>query len=81
MKLSIYIITGWIVGLGTIPQALADSFDSKAQEGITHYNRVEYDQAATKFQASQQGGMPPRWSYSNCIREPSFLFHKKKELV
>ncbi|MDH3257553.1 MAG: tetratricopeptide repeat protein, partial [Nitrospinota bacterium] len=31
----------------------ADSFDPKAREGITHYNREEYDQAAAKFQASQ----------------------------
>jgi Ca-activated chloride channel family protein len=53
MKLLIYFITGWIVGLGTIPQALADSFDSKAREGIAHYNREEYDQAAVKFRASQ----------------------------
>jgi Ca-activated chloride channel homolog len=53
MKLSIYIITGWLVGLGTLSVALADSFDPKAREGITHYNREEFDQAATKFQASQ----------------------------
>jgi len=31
----------------------ADSFDSKAREGVTHYNREEFDQAATKFQESQ----------------------------
>jgi Ca-activated chloride channel family protein len=31
----------------------ADSFDPKAREGVTHYNREEYDQAAAKFQASQ----------------------------
>ena len=54
MKLSIYIIAGWLVGLGTIPPALADSFDSKAREGVTHYNREEFDQAVAKFQASQQ---------------------------
>ena len=53
MKLSIYIITGWIVGFGTLPAALADSFDSKAREAVTHYNREEFDQAATKFQESQ----------------------------
>jgi Ca-activated chloride channel family protein len=53
MKLSIYIITGWIVGLGAISPALADSFDSKAREGVSHYNREEFDQAADKFQASQ----------------------------
>jgi Ca-activated chloride channel homolog len=53
MKLSIYIITGWLVGLGTLSVALADSFDPKAREGITHYNREEFDQATTKFQASQ----------------------------
>ena len=33
--------------------ALADSFNSKAREGVTHYNREEFDQAATKFQESQ----------------------------
>ena len=32
----------------------AGSFDSKAREGITHYNREEFDQAAKKFQESQQ---------------------------
>ncbi len=32
---------------------LADVFDSKAREGITHYNREEFDQAAVKFQESQ----------------------------
>jgi Ca-activated chloride channel family protein len=53
MKLSIYIIAGWIIGLGTTPLALADSFDPKAREGITHYNREEFKQAASKFQASQ----------------------------
>jgi Ca-activated chloride channel family protein len=53
MKLSIYIIAGWIVGLGIIPAAQADSFDLKAREGVTHYNREEFDQAATKFQESQ----------------------------
>ena len=53
MKLSIYIITGWIVGLGSLSPVLADSFDSKAREGITHYNREEFDQAAAQFQASQ----------------------------
>ena len=31
----------------------ADSFDSKAREGVTHYNREQYDQAAAKFQESQ----------------------------
>jgi Ca-activated chloride channel homolog len=53
MKLSIYIIAGWLAGLGTPPAALADAFDSKAREGVTHYNHEEYDQAAAKFQASQ----------------------------
>jgi Ca-activated chloride channel homolog len=53
MKLSIYIIAGWLLGVGTLSVALADSFDPKAREGITHYNREEFDQAATKFQASQ----------------------------
>jgi Ca-activated chloride channel family protein len=53
MKLSIYIITGCVIGLGIVPIALADSFDSKAREGVTHYNREEFDQAATKFQESQ----------------------------
>jgi len=53
MRLSTYIITLWFVGLGTLPAALADSFDSKAREGITHYNSNEFDQAAAKFQASQ----------------------------
>ncbi len=46
-------MAGWIVGLGTISQTLADSFDPKAQEGVTHYNRGEFKQAAAKFQASQ----------------------------
>ena len=31
----------------------ADTFDPKAREGITHYNRKEFDRATTKFQASQ----------------------------
>lgn len=53
MKISIYIIIGWMVGVETLPPALANSLDSKAREGITHYNREEFDQAATKFQESQ----------------------------
>lgn len=53
MKILVYIIAGWTVGLGIIPQALADSFDPKAREGVTHYNREEFKQAAAKFQASQ----------------------------
>jgi Ca-activated chloride channel family protein len=53
MKLLIYIITGCITGLGTISPSLADAFDSKAREGVTHYNREEFDQAAAKFQESQ----------------------------
>jgi Ca-activated chloride channel family protein len=53
VKSLIYIIAGCVVGLGTISQALADTFDPKAREGVTHYNREEFKQAATKFQASQ----------------------------
>ncbi len=53
MKLSIYIITGWVLTLGIVSPVLADSFDPKAREGVTHYNREEFDQAAAKFQASQ----------------------------
>lgn len=53
MKLLIYIITGWIICLGTLPAALADPFDPKAREGVTHYNHKEFDQATAKFQASQ----------------------------
>ncbi len=53
MKLLIYIIAGWIATLGALPEALADSLDSKAREGISHYNQEEYDQATAKFQASQ----------------------------
>jgi len=30
----------------------ARSFDSKAREGVTHYNREQYDQAAAKFEES-----------------------------
>jgi Ca-activated chloride channel homolog len=30
-----------------------DAFDPKAREGVRHYNREEFDQAATKFQESQ----------------------------
>lgn len=41
----------------TLPATgFADSFDSKAREGVTHYNREEFDQAATKFQESQLSG-------------------------
>ena len=54
MKFLIYIIIGWVVGLGALPTAFADSFDSKAREGVTLYNREKFDQAATKFQESQQ---------------------------
>ena len=53
MKLWIYIITAWMVGLGALPAALAESFDPKAREGVTHYNHKEFDQATAKFQASQ----------------------------
>lgn len=53
MKLSIYIGAGLIAGLGIVTSALADSLDSKAREGVTHYNREEFDQAAAKFEASQ----------------------------
>jgi Ca-activated chloride channel family protein len=43
-----------IISLLILPATgFADSFDSKAQEGVTHYNREEFDQAADKFQASQ----------------------------
>ena len=42
------------MGLGALPTAFADSFDSKAREGVTLYNREKFDQAATKFQESQQ---------------------------
>ena len=53
MKLSIYLTTGWLVGLGALLPAFADSFDSKAREGVSHYNREEFDQAAAKFKESQ----------------------------
>jgi len=39
--------------LGIVSPAPANAFDSKAREGITHYNREEFDQAASKFQESQ----------------------------
>jgi Ca-activated chloride channel family protein len=54
MKFSLYIITGWLVWIGAIPTAFANSFDLKAREGVTLYNREKFDQAATKFQESQQ---------------------------
>jgi Ca-activated chloride channel family protein len=53
MKPLIHIITGCLIGLGTIPATFAASLDSKAREGVTHYNHEEYDQASAKFQASQ----------------------------
>ena len=53
MKLLIHIITVGLIGLGTVPATFAASLDSKAREGITHYNHEEYDQASAKFQASQ----------------------------
>jgi Ca-activated chloride channel family protein len=53
MKLSIYIGAGLIAGLGIITPALADSLDATAREGVTHYNREEFKQAASKFEASR----------------------------
>lgn len=50
-----------LMALFFLPSAgLADSFDDQAREGVTHYNREQYDQAASKFQASQleQPGNP-----------------------
>ena len=53
MKLTIYIGAGLIAGLGMITPALADSLDATAREGVTHYNREEFKQAASKFESSQ----------------------------
>ena len=37
-----------------LPSAVgADDFDPLAREGVTHYNREEFDQAASKFEASR----------------------------
>ncbi len=36
-----------------ITPALADSLDATAREGVTHYNREEFKQAASKFESSQ----------------------------
>ncbi len=53
MKFSMTLAAGLIAGLGMISHALADSLDAAAREGITHYNREEFEQAASKFEASQ----------------------------
>ena len=46
--------TSLVMALLILPATgFADSFDSKARDGITHYNREEFDQAAAKFQESQ----------------------------
>ena len=42
----------FILALIPVP-AFAGSLDSKAREGVTHYNREEFNQAAAKFQESQ----------------------------
>jgi Ca-activated chloride channel family protein len=45
--------TFFMVWLVLPTPGFAASLDSKAREGVTHYNREEYDQASAKFQASQ----------------------------
>ncbi|MDH5762819.1 MAG: tetratricopeptide repeat protein [Nitrospinota bacterium] len=42
----------WIMMILPAP-VFADSFDSAAREGVTHYNREEFDKATEKFQESQ----------------------------
>ena len=46
-------VTLLIIWLILPAKGFAASLDSKAREGITHYNHEEYDQASAKFQASQ----------------------------
>ncbi len=53
MKFSMILAAVLIAGLGMISHAVADSLDAAAREGITHYNREEFEQAASKFEASQ----------------------------
>lgn len=53
MKFSMTLAAGLIAGWGMISHALADSLDAAAREGVTHYNREEFEQAASKFEASQ----------------------------
>ncbi len=53
MKFSMTLATGLIAGWGMFSHALADSLDAAAREGVTHYNREEFEQAASKFEASR----------------------------
>lgn len=53
MKFSMTLAAGLIAGWGVFSSALADSFDAAAREGVTHYNREEFEQASAKFQESQ----------------------------
>ena len=51
--LSMYPVAFTMVLLILPATGFTNSLDSKAREGVTHYNRKEFDQAAAKFQASQ----------------------------
>lgn len=53
MKWTHCIGTGVALALFLTSSARADDFDPLAREGVTHYNREEYDQATSKFEASQ----------------------------
>ncbi len=53
MKFSMTLSAGLIAGLGMISHAVADSLYAAAREGITQYNREEFEQASAKFQESQ----------------------------
>lgn len=53
MKFSMTLAAGLIAGWGMFSHALADSLDAAAREGVTHYNREEFEQAASKFEASR----------------------------
>lgn len=53
MKFSTIIFPFTFILMALPTTGFSDSFDSKAREGVTHYNREEFDRAASKFQASQ----------------------------
>ena len=53
MKFSMTMATGLIAGWGMFSHALADSLNEAAREGVTHYNREDFEQAASKFEASR----------------------------
>ena len=53
MKFSMTLAAGLIAGWGMFSHALADSLDAAAREGVTHYNREEFEHAASKFEASR----------------------------